>query len=304
MRVLVTGASGFIGRFVVAELTRLGIETIAAARRARPDIADLRWVEADLLQPGACLALLEAAKPTHLVHLAWYAEPALFWRAPENLDWAAATIQMMRIFAAQGGEGAMFAGTCAEYGWDRRPRLGERDTPAPATLYGKIKNATHVAVAAAAEEFGIACGWARVFWLYGPHEKGGRLVSDAMVALLRGEEFGCSEGLQRRDFSHVADVANAFVAGLRSQWNGPLNIGSGEAIAVRDVLGSIGTMIGRPDLINFGARRTPPDEPPELVADTHLLRNELGVVPRYSLSEGLAETASWWRSQNLNSISS
>ncbi len=298
MRVLVTGASGFIGRFVIAELVRSGVEAIATARRARSDIADVRWIEADLLKPGVSSELLQAAAPTHLIHLAWYAKPGLFWRTPENLDWAAATIQLMRAFAMGGGRGAMFAGTCAEYGWDH-PRLNEGDVPAPATFYGRVKDATRAAVLAAGDEFGIPCGWGRIFWLYGPHEVAGRLVSDTASALLRNEEVACSEGLQRRDFLHVADVAAAFVAGLRSGWHGPLNIGSGTAVAVRDVLEAIGDLTGRPELIRFGARPISPNEPRELVADAGLLRDRLGVSPCHGLRDGLAETIAWWKAQQI-----
>lgn len=296
MRVLVTGASGFIGRFVLAELARRGVEAVASARHARPDIADVEWIASDLLHPGACDALLRAAAPTHLVHLAWYAAPGLFWRAPENLDWAAATIQLVRAFAARGGQGAMFGGTCAEYGWDR-PVLSETDRPAPATFYGRVKDATRAAVVAAADEFGIPCGWGRVFWLYGPHEAAGRLISDASACLLRGEEIACSEGQQRRDFLHVEDVAAAFVAGVLNGWSGPLNIGSGQAVAVRDVLEAIGKLTDRCELIRFGARPTTPGEPPELAADTALLRNRLGFLPQYTLDDGLAATVAWWRAR-------
>ncbi len=294
MRVLVTGASGFLGRFVVAELVRCGIETVATARSACPEIAGARWIETDLLQPRACDDLMREVAPSHLVHLAWYAKPGLFWRALENLDWAAATIQLMRSFAERGGQGAIFAGSCAEYGWDHA-LLAETDVPAPATFYGRIKDATRSAVMAAAHEFGVPCGWARVFWLYGPHEANGRLVSDIVSALLRGDHVACSDGLQRRDFLHVVDVAAAMVAGLRSGWNGPLNIGSGQGVAVREIVETIGTLTGRADLLRIGARPAVAGEPPMIIADITQLREKVGFSPRFTLCDGLSDTVDWWK---------
>ena len=61
--------------------------------------------------------------PTHLLHLAWYAEPGLFWRSPENLRWVEASLRLLRAFAEHGGQRAVMAGSCAEYAWQPRDRL-------------------------------------------------------------------------------------------------------------------------------------------------------------------------------------
>ncbi len=296
MRVLVTGGSGFIGREASAQLVAAGAEVVSASRSPPEAPTGAAHEPVDLLTPGTAADLVARVRPTHLLHLAWNATPGRFWTAPDNLDWAAATLSLARAFAEVGGERAVCAGSCAEYAWDR-PRLSERDEPAPATLYGRVKDATRRAVCAGGEALGVSTAWGRVFWLYGPGEARGRLISDVGASLARNERVETSEGRQARDFLHVADVAGAFIAALHADWRGPFNIGSGDATPVREVVGRLAEVMGRPDLVRFGARPTPPGEPPELAADISVLREEIGFRPRFSLQAGLEDSARWWGSQ-------
>lgn len=137
----------------------------------------------------------------------------------------------------------------------------------------------------------------RVFFLYGPHEKPGRLVSEVAAGLLAGRPVPCTDGAQRRDFLHVADVASAFVALLDSAVEGPVNIGSGEAVSVRSVVAELAPLAGRPDLPRLGALPSRPDDPPLIVADIARLRDEVGWRPRVSLLEGLADTLAFHAAQ-------
>jgi nucleoside-diphosphate-sugar epimerase len=291
VKVLVTGASGFIGRRAIMHLAGDGRFEVIACSRSTPTDAPtgVRHESADLLDADATHAMIERVRPTHLLHLAWDVQPGRFWSAPGNLDWAAATLILLRAFLEHGGTRAIMAGTCAEYDWTGDGRLTEETPANPATLYGAIKDATRRAVCAAGDHLGGSVAWGRIFWLYGPGEAPGRLVSDVTAALAAGRPIDVSEGLAERDFLHVDDVAGAFVAALSSNWRGPFNIGSGEAVALREVVSLIGRAAGRPDLIRFGARPTPPNEPPRLVADAGVLRREIGYAPGISLDRGLAE---------------
>jgi nucleoside-diphosphate-sugar epimerase len=294
-RVLVTGASGFIGRHSLRFLVEQGYEVHAVARGAVPAIAGVETHACDLLDDRAAAALVRTVRPSHLLHFAWYAVPGKFWTAPENLDWAAASQRLLRVFAETGGRRAVLAGSCAEYDWSQAV-LSEANTPlAPRTLYGSSKNEMRRFLEQATPELGVSWAWGRIFWLYGPHEAPGRLVSDAIAGLLAGRRIAVSEGTQQRDFLHVDDVARAFAALVDNDFTGALNVASGVPVAVRDLLQRLGKLLDREALIDFGARATPPDDPPSLAADVARLTHQVGFKPRYDLDQGLAQTVDWWR---------
>jgi nucleoside-diphosphate-sugar epimerase len=300
-RVLVTGASGFIGRHALEPLLRRGLEVHAVTRagvpapQAPPGVV---WHRADLLDPGAHGALLDAAAATHLLHLAWYTEHGRFWSSTENLRWSAATIGLVQAFAERGGRRAVLAGSCAEYRWGDPGPCVEGHTPLePATLYGMAKHATRALLEAAAGGLGIEFAWGRVFFLYGPDEAPGRLVASVARALVAGERAQTGDGTQVRDFMHVADVAGAFAALLDSPVTGAVNIGSGEARPLRDVIEAIGAATGRGDLLDVGALPPRADDPVQLVAGVARLRDEVGFVAAIGLREGIEQTVAWWRAR-------
>ena len=116
-----------------------------------------------------------------------------------------------------------------------------------------------------------------------------------IVNLLAGREARCTHGRQIRSFLHVEDVGAAFAALLASTVQGPVNIGSGDRIAIAALLERLAREIGCPDLLKLGARAAPPGEPALLVPDISRLRGEVQWNPRWQLDEGLADTVRWWR---------
>jgi nucleoside-diphosphate-sugar epimerase len=143
---------------------------------------------------------------------------------------------------------------------------------------------------------GISTAWGRVFYLYGPREARERLVPSVITSLLRNEKARCSHGRQLRDFLYVEDVADAFVAILNSSARGVINIGSGEPVTIRSLVGEITRQIEMPEQAEFGAIATALTDPPMVCADTRKLREEVGWNPRWSLKDGIAETIKWWKS--------
>lgn len=291
-RVLLTGATGFVGGHAIGALTARGYE-IHALGRTDPGHPDVSFHAADLLDPGAMRAAVAGIGASHLLHLAWYAEPGLYWRSALNLDWVSASLSLVRAFHEAGGSRAVAAGTCAEYAWG--PDTLREDGPCvPATLYGGAKDGLRRVLEAYAAATGLSFAWGRLFFLYGPGEKTGRLVGDAVRALRAGGRFATSPGLQRRDFLHVADAAGAFAALLDAEARGPVNIGSGQAVPVRDLLLRLAAVTGGADRIDFGACALAATEPACIAADAGRLRDAVGFVPRHTLAEGLADTVAWW----------
>jgi nucleoside-diphosphate-sugar epimerase len=292
-RILLTGATGFIGRHVLDRLVAAGHEVHGTARAAAPARPGVVWHVADLLELGAAAKLIRDVRPERLLHLAWVATPGKFWTSPDNCGWASATLDLHRAFAAAGGTRAVYAGSCAEYDW-AHDLLHETKTPlVPRTLYGRTKAETGIQLLAASKNAGPQVAWGRIFFLYGPGEPRGRLVSDLVAALLAGRTANCSEGTQERDFMHVGDVADAFVRLFDSDYCGPVNIASGICRPIREVVTEIARQIGRPDLVRFGAY--PTDDPVRLAADVTILRDQIGFRPRYDLANGIADTIVSWR---------
>jgi nucleoside-diphosphate-sugar epimerase len=98
---------------------------------------------------------------------------------------------------------------------------------------------------------------------------------------------------------HVQDVAAGFVALLDSSVVGSVNVGSGEAVAVRRLIELVATAAGRPDLVQLGALPRPPGDPESIVANIDRLTGEVGFRPRISLQSGVTETVEWWRGTGL-----
>lgn len=294
-RVLLTGASGFIGRHAVAPLVGRGFEVHALARRppAPETRGELEWHDVDLLDAQATDATVRALGATHLLHFAWYAEHGRFWQAPENLDWVAASLRLLRSFHAAGGRRAVVAGTCAEYDWSG-DCCDERTPLRPATLYGVSKNALRQLVEGYAASSGLSAAWGRIFFTFGPGEQPTRVIASVARALVVGERVACSTGSQVRDFLYVEDLAAAFTALLDSKVTGSFDIGSGEARSLRDVLARLEQLAGREDVVRFGAAPQR-DEPARIVPDVRRLRGELGWRPAYGLDDGLERTLAWWR---------
>jgi len=300
-RVLVTGASGFIGRHTLAPLAARRIEIHAAARRMPADptlAATAEWHAADLRDPAAARALIARVRPTHLLHLAWNAEPGVYWTAPDNLDWVAGSLALVRAFREAGGERFVGAGTCAEYDWDALdgPCVESKTPLRPRTLYGAAKLAAWTAIEAYARQTGLSAAWGRLFLLYGPHEPAARLAPTVIRALLHGERPACSDGRQLRDFMYVQDAADAFVAVLCAAVEGSINIASGRAMSIRDFVGHIVASVDPAAHVDFGARPRAANEPDVLLADTARLR-EGGCAFDRPLHEAIRETTRFWHDQ-------
>ncbi len=290
-RVLVTGASGFIGRTCLEPLIHDGYEVHAADLYLPKEKGSLlRWHEIDLLDEQRTAHLIASVRPTHLLHFAWYAYPGKYRSSMRNLHWVRASLNLFENFYTYGGERLVAAGSCAEYDWNY-VSCSEYVTPlAPNTVYGSCKHALRIMLDALSRETGLSSAWGRIFFLYGPNEHTDRLVASVINALLDGRPALCSQGNQIRDFLHVADVGSAFVALLNSDVVGVVNIASGKPVSIRDLVLMIAQHIGQVELVQFGALSSRESEPPVLIADVGRLQNEVQWRPRYELQAGIIDT--------------
>ncbi len=296
-RVLITGASGFIGRHTVPVLLSRDYEVHAISTRARAktDGDGVIWHQADLFDQLSIQTLLADVRPTHLLHLAWYTEPGKYWTALENYRWVTASTSLAMAFSEYGGQRLVAAGSCAEYDW-RYGYCVESVTPCrPESPYGVCKHALSQLLESQTRQAGISHAWARIFFLFGPHEQQGRLVPDVVRSLLQGRDIECTHGMQLRDFLYVKDVAAAFAALLDSELTGTVNIASGRPVALSDIINAIAENIGSRGKALLGAKPVPNGEPPMVAGDATRLRQALSWSPMFSLDEAIDETIAWWK---------
>ena len=284
-RVLLTGASGFVGRQTIGPLLDLSYEVHAVGNTVTDPRA--RWYRADLLNQDSRRQLVAAVRPDALLHCAWVTGHGAFWTSPANLDWVAASLDLARAAAARGTRRMLMVGSCAEYDWAAPPThpWREDDPRRPVSLYGTAKDALHRLLAAFAGTVGIGLVWARLFHLYGPHEAPERLVPGLLAALRAGRPAEIGAGAAVRDFMHVSDAGRALAHLLAGEMRGAVNVASGQPVTIGALAGMAARLAGRPDLLAVGAPRG--NEPPSVVADVTRLRAS-GFVPAIGLEDGLA----------------
>lgn len=295
MRILVTGAGGFVGRHVVRQLAMSEHQVIATdrtsaslARIAPRGEGRVSMMPLDLEEATAVRSFFLDVQPEAVIHLAWYASPVDYLVSPENLRSLAMTNRLVEAALVAGCRKFVMAGTCVEYALQGRP-LVETDPIDPRSVYGACKHGAWLVARALASGRDTEVSWARIFHIHGPGENERRLIPWLAGELRAGRPVELTDGKQIRDHLHVADVAAGLVTLLQPGATGPYNVASGLPVSLRSVLETVGDILGRPELLHFGARPHRSDETMFLAGDSHRLR-ALGWAPRFDLKDGLLDT--------------
>ena len=286
-RVIVTGAQGFVGRACIPALLDAGFEVHALSRGSRQSKdSALTWHSIDLMDSCAVNQLFSELKATHCLHLAWVTKPGVFWQSTDNLRWLAATLTLATAFREHGGQRLVATGSCAEYKWDETTLNECTSSMVPSSLYGQCKLSAQQILSAFAGQSSLSFAWARLFFMYGPHAPDTKFPRVIIDSLLRGETVKTSSGEQVRDFLHVEDTANALVTLSKSEFEGPINVASGEAVTLKDIIQIIAKKLDGEALISWG-ESIPSHEPKVLLADTKVLNTELDWRPQIGLVQGI-----------------
>jgi dTDP-6-deoxy-L-talose 4-dehydrogenase (NAD+) len=234
MKIAVTGATGFIGRHVLTELARQGVEVTALARHGTA-LPGARVVQLDIhTAPSDAFELI--GRPDALIHLAWGGLPD--YRSLHHFEQELpAHYRFLKNMVASGLKNLVVVGTCFEYG-KQSGQLGEELETHPSNPYGYAKDSLRrqLEYLRAAHPFNLT--WARLFYLYGEGQAESSLLPLLSKAVARGElSFDMSGGEQLRDYLPVAEVARSLVAlALKQADPGVVNICSGQPISVRKLV--------------------------------------------------------------------
>ncbi|MDB9420704.1 NAD(P)-dependent oxidoreductase [Microcystis aeruginosa CS-563/04] len=308
MKVLITGASGFVGSHVARLLVAEGCEVYALVRessnrwRIRDILPSMYLRQSDLVAFENVNTYLQEIKPELCIHLAWYAVPGKYLNSQENLDSIQASLNLFSQLAELGCKRFVGIGTCFEYDLSLG-YLSESSLTKPITLYAATKVALSTILQQFAQITEMEVAWIRLFYQYGPMEDERRLIPGIISSLLRDEVVKTTKGEQIRDFLHIEDVASAIWAVAKSNVSGVVNVGSGQPVTVGQIALELGNLLGKPDLIHLGALPYRPNDPMFICANNELLRRKTDWTQKYNLTTGLKNTIEWYKDHlDINKI--
>ena len=295
-KVLLTGATGFIGSKVTAELLERGYEVHALVwPEVHADNTGLIQHKMNVLDAAAVDAFLAENHFENLIHLAWFVGKKCHV-SDLNLDWVVASLNLLKSFQKYGGKKFVGAGTCSEYEY-KYGYLTEDVTPTnPGTLYGNGKHAVYELAQIFCKQNDIDFKWPRIFNLYGPNEKPQRLMPSVINSCLNGEDVKVSDCLKFQDYLHVEDTARGIVDVFESDVQGAVNICSGKPVQLRYIVNKIAELTDFKGKIMWGA--VPAAFGDDLVVGNNEKLKSIGWTPKYTLDEGLKATIDWWKNYN------
>jgi UDP-glucose 4-epimerase len=299
-RVLVTGASGFIGRAVVAALRQRDVP-VTAVDREPPDQSwdsGVEVVTGDLADQQVCIAAFET-RPRAVIHLAALTSVLRSVDAPMRTFAENVTITQVLLELSRGSGVGQFvlASTNAVVG-DVGASTITADLPLrPLTPYGATKAAGEMLLSAYSGSYGLSTAALRFTNVYGP----GMSHKDSFVPrLMRAALTGTGarvygDGLQRRDLVYIDDVVAAILLALDNGFDGRAIVGSGSSVSVLELVEAVRSVTGSPIPAEHVA--APAGEMPAVVVDVSASAEALGYKPTVSLADGLSRTWQYFRDQ-------
>lgn len=287
VKILITGASGLIGRECAKQLENKG-QLYSLVSRDHPNPPRGKIVKGNILDTSESKKLLEEIRPDLLVHLAWDVT-GKYWDSDSNQDWLNASIELAENFRRVGGTRFVGAGTCAEYDLFRGERCVEGVTPL--VNPGKYPDAKRK-LNSHLRDMGIDYGWGRFFYLFGEGEDRNRKVPGIIRLIGSGEQVPTEQGIIR-EYTYVPDAAKMFSTMALSTEQGEFNMAYGDPISELDLINGLAWAMGKKvdDLIRVVPRS--PNSPIYVAADCTKYVQRLGQPPRTSFNEAIARTVDW-----------
>jgi len=294
LRTFITGATGFIGQYLTRRLAKSGAEVWAgvfpneAPWRVEALPPQVRRLPLDMQDGESVAHAVARCQPEVVFHLAaaGVTDPGVDPITALKVN-VAGTVHLLKALDGRGVRRIVLVGTCYEYG--AREAVEGLD---PFNFYAASKVAAWAFARAWWRTSGLPVVVVRPFQVYGPGQPPHTLVPAAVRAALAGEDFPMTPGEQKRDFVYVQDVAKGLLAAATAPAveGESLDLGTGQAHSVREVVGRIWEIVGAQGRILPGALPYRPGEAMRLVADADRTARLTGWRAATSLEEGLRRT--------------
>ena len=283
-RILVTGATGLIGRELLAPLRDEGFDVYAVTIDANNPDNGIHWLKGDLFDDEFVRRSIKEVEPTHLLNMAW-ATTGDYLSSDVNYKYLSAGLTLAQAFAKHGGRRAVFAGTCFEYRF-KNGLIKEDDELEPDKFaYTVCKDALRRLAGFYFHKHGVSFGYGRIFYVFGKGEAKTRLTGMIIDKLSRNEVVEIKSGKLLKDYMYTKDIAGAFAKFVGSDVSGCVNICTGHVISVRDFALGIAGRLGKEHLIRFVD--VPNAQPPIIVGDNSRLVSDVGYVPKWPMEVAL-----------------
>ena len=242
MKILLTGAGGFIGSVLLPLLCRRGHEVTVLCRA--PAVPELRrrlaveQISCPILEaePAGWAQAIGGRSFAVCLHLAWVATPGIYLNSPENQMFADCTLTLAERLISNGPVHFLGAGTCIEYAPGQTLPSAESHTPSgPTSPYAAAKLTTQQGLARLAGHAGAGLTWARIFYPYGAGEHSARTASSFFRTLAAGQPLVLKTAASQKDFIEIRDVASALAHLSEAGPQGIINIGTGIPTRIRDL---------------------------------------------------------------------
>jgi nucleoside-diphosphate-sugar epimerase len=294
LKILVTGAGGFVGAEVVREALANGHNVVALVRSrnaARLTGLNIDIRIADLSDTPAVSAILEETRPDVVIHSAWEGVGGPNRAGDVQLDNIKTSVALADAAIAAGVAKFVGVGSQAEYGrFDRR--IFETDLPNPSILYGAAKLAALHLIRQRLDAAGKDFAWLRIFSTYGPGDNPNWLIPSALAHLQAGQAPQLTAGTQTWDYLHVNDVARGIIAAaVTPAVTGTFNLSSGISTPVRAIIEYLRDQVAPAIELKFGEIPFGPAQIMRLEGDNSRLKDATGWAPQIGIFEGLKALA-------------
>lgn len=289
-RVLVTGATGLIGRQLVPMLS--DADVVAVSRFPQEDSDDVRWVARDLAEPGSALELVTSVRPEVLIHLAGSV------RGDRSLDAVTPTLMTNLVSGVELLEAATRVG-CRRIVWSGsllEEPAASGPFPVPPSPYGASRWAASAYARMFHALFDSPVVILRPSYVYGPGQDTTKLIPHTITTLLEGGSPRLGSGTRLLDCVYAVDAARAFcsAASAMSVEGRTIDLGSGSPTSVHSIVQLIAELMGQtPGRPDFGAVPARPLEQ-EVAVDVSEAADTLGWRATTGLEDGLRATVDWF----------